>query len=105
MEQALNLAKRQLGIEVSSLDENIRAKYGIRATKGLLITKMERSSYLGRIGVRPGDIVRQIDEARIDDMEDFKAAMVRYRNKTSVVILILRDGQFYYVNATMKDGG
>ncbi len=105
VEQALNLAKRRMGIEISPLDEKIRSEYGIRATKGVLISKMQRNSHLYRIGVRPGDIVRQIDEARIDDMEDFKTAIVRYRNKTSVVMLILRDGQFYYVNANMKDGG
>jgi serine protease Do len=60
---------------------------------------------LARIGVRPGDIIRQIDEERVDQLDDFKAAMVKYRKKPSVVLLILRDGHLYYVNATMKDDG
>ena len=71
----------------------------------MVITKMRRDSHLARIGVRPGDIIRQIDEERVDQLDDFKAAMVKYRKKPSVVLLILRDGHLYYVNATMKDEG
>jgi len=103
LEQALNLASNRLGIDVSSLDNQTRSKYGIRTRHGVLIIKMKRGSHLSRIGVRPGDIIRQIDEARVDDLEDFKMAMVKYRNKPSVVLLIERDGYLYHINATMKD--
>jgi S1-C subfamily serine protease len=105
LDRALELANRLLGIHVSGLDMQIRTQYGIQEQQGVVITKMRRDSYLARIGVRPGDIIRQIDEERVDQLNDFKAAMVKYRDKPSVVLLIRRDGHLYYVNATMKDDG
>ena len=103
IDRALELSSQRLGISVSDLDEQTRAKYGIQSRTGVLIIKMRRSSHLGRIGVRPGDIIRQIDADRVDNLTDFKAAIVKYRNKPSVVLLILRDGNLYYINTTMKD--
>jgi serine protease Do len=64
---------------------------------------MRRGSHLDQIGVRPGDIIRQIDEARVENLTGFKAAIVKYRNKPSVVLLIQRHGHLYYVNTTMKE--
>jgi serine protease Do len=99
----LELANQRLGISVSELDKQVRTKYGIRARTGVLIINMRKNSHLARIGVKPGDIIRQIDEARVDNLSEFKAAMVKYRNKPSVVLLIQRDGHLYYINATMKE--
>jgi serine protease Do len=103
LDRALELANQRLGISVSELDKQVRTKYGIRARTGVLIINMRKNSHLARIGVKPGDIIRQIDEARVDNLSEFKAAMVKYRNKPSVVLLIQRDGHLYYINATMKE--
>ena len=80
-----------------------RPKYRIQESDGVLIVQMQRDSHLHRIGVQPGDIIRQIDEERVDTLADFKTAIVKYRHKRSLVILIQRDGHLYYINAIMKD--
>ena len=103
LDRALELANQRLGISVSELDKQVRTKYGIRARTGVLIISMRKNSHLARIGVKPGDIIRQIDAARVDNLSEFKAAMVKYRNKPSIVLLIQRDGHLYYINATMKE--
>jgi len=103
LDRAFALADRMLGITVFDLDEATRAKYGIRTRIGVLIVKMRRGPHLDRTGVVPGDIIRQIDEERVDTLQDFKAAMVKYRKKPSLVLLIQREGHLYYINAIMKD--
>lgn len=105
LDRALELANQRLGIRVSNLDKQIRNKYGVREQMGVLIINMRRDSHLARIGIRPGDIIRQIDEVRIDHLKDFKEAMVKYRHKPSVVLLVQREGHLYYINAIMKDNG
>lgn len=105
LDRALTLADRQLGIAVSELDRQTRTKYNLQARTGVLIINMRRGSHLARIGVQPGDIIRQIGEARVDNLADFKSAIVKYRNQPSVVLLIQRDGHLYYINATMKENG
>jgi serine protease Do len=105
LNRALDLANQRLGIAVIDIDQQAREKYGLQATKGVLIVKTRRGSQLDRIGVRPGDIIRQIDDQQVDNVADFKAAMVKYRDKPAVVLLIQRDGQLYSINVTMKGSG
>ena len=104
LERALDLAARQLGISVADLDDQARARYGLASRTGVLIVKLRRNSHLDRIGVRPGDIVHQIDETSVPDVEAFKAAIVKYRNKAAVVLFIERDGTIYHINTPMRDG-
>ena len=104
-DRALDLASRRLGISVSEVNEKMRAKYGLRANSGVLIVKLRRGSHLDRIGVSPGDIIHQMDEERVEDLSDFKEAIVKYRHKPSVVLLIQRGAHLYYINAIMKDVG
>ena len=104
-DRALALARQRLGIKVTDLDEQSRLTYGIKTTTGVLIIEMSRGSHLNQLGVRPGDIIRQIDEQRVESLADFKAAIIRYRNKPSVVLLVQRHGHLYYVNTIMKENG
>ena len=102
LDRALDLATERLGITVSELDPGIRQRYGIRSQRGVLIVEMRRGSHLDRIGVRPGDIIRRIGELRVDTIAEFKTAVVKYRTRQSIVILIEREGILYHVNTVMK---
>jgi serine protease Do len=105
LDHALDLARQRLGIWVSEINDKMRSQYGLKAASGVLIIKLRRGSHLDRIGVNPGDIILQIDEDRVETLSDFKTAVVKYRNKPSVVLLIQRDANLYYINAIMKDDG
>jgi Do/DeqQ family serine protease len=105
LDRALELASQRLGIKITGLDEQAQLTYGIKTNTGVLIIEMRRGSHLDQLGVRPGDIIRQIDEARVETLADFKAAIIKYRHKPSVVLLIQRHGNLYYVNTTMKENG
>lgn len=102
LDRSLDFAEHYLGIVVSDLDAHNRAKYRVQARSGVLITDVHRGSHLHRIGVKPGDMIRQIDEVRVNTLTDFKSAIAKYRTKPSVVLLIQREGHLYYVTATMK---
>jgi S1-C subfamily serine protease len=101
----LDLASQRLGITVSEVNAKTRARYGLMANSGVVIVNLRRGSHLDRIGVTPGDIIHQIDEERVENLSDFKAAMVKYRDKPSVVLLVQRDAYLYYINAIMKENG
>jgi Do/DeqQ family serine protease len=103
LDQALVLAQKRLGVSVANLDERTFKKYGIRPQSGVLIETLRRGSQLDRIGLSPGDIIRQIDEQRIGGLDDFMQAIAKYRDKSSIVLLIQRNHHLYYVNATLKE--
>ena len=100
-EQALSLAKRLLGVSVAGLDPKTRRKHRIAAESGVLITELRNGTYLARVGAGPGDVIRRIDDFEINTVADFKAAIVKFRRKKSVVLLLQRGHRGYYITVKL----
>jgi Do/DeqQ family serine protease len=96
----VDLATRVFPIEnAENLGSNI---FGITVTKkakqkGLSISEISKASYLYRVGVRPGDSLCQINDSLIETREDYIKSIVKYRNNSSFVLLIVRKGYGYYI--------
>jgi len=101
LELADELAYKLLGIKVADLTANTQRKYSIIANKGVVISEINKKSQLARIGALPGDVIRQIDDYTIKNSEDFKKAIVKNRRKNSVVLLLQRGEQGYYITITL----
>jgi len=97
IELADDLALQLLGIRVENLSAKKRQKYKTAARSGVMISEVDKKSYLARIGARPGDVIRKIDDYTINDIEDFKKAVIKYRQKNSIVLLLQRGDQGYYI--------
>lgn len=100
IELALGLAHNILGITVKNLSKKNRYIYKTYTQEGVVITEINRNSYLAHIGARPGDVIRQVDELTIKNINDFKKAIIKYHNKTSLIIVLQRQDQLY--NITVK---
>ena len=100
-EKALALASRLLGISVENLTLKNRMHYRISAKKGVVISEIQPQSYLAGIGVEPGDVIRQIDDIPIESVDDFKKAIIKSRPKKSVVLLVQRGEQGYYISVKL----
>jgi len=74
--------------------------YGIKVEQysvGVVIKEIDRRSYLYRVGARPGDVIRQINEITITGLDDFNKAVIKYRLEQSAVVLLQRSGRGYYI--------
>jgi len=67
----------------------------------VLITELRNGTYLARIGAGPGDVIRRIDDFEINNIEDFKTAIVKFRRKKSVVLLLQRGHRGYYITVEL----
>ncbi len=94
-ERAMDLGYSLLGVSVANLTPKSRSVYHTLAQEGVMITEVHQHSYLARIGVRPGDVIRQIDDTAITHIEDFKKAVIKCRLKSSVVVVVQR-GRYLY---------
>jgi len=95
LELAMELAYDLLGIRVEDLS------YKTRPKKGVIVSEINRQSYLARIGVRPGDIILQLNDMTIKNTKDFEKAIIKYRQKKSLVVLLQRRGQGYYITVKL----
>jgi Do/DeqQ family serine protease len=101
MALAEELAFRLMGIRVEDLTRKNRRHYRISVRQGVVISEIDSRSHLANTGVRPGDVIRQIDDIATTNKEDFKKAIVKYRQKPSVVILLQRGEQGYYITVKL----
>ncbi|GBC63807.1 peptidase S1 [Desulfonema ishimotonii] len=92
-DRAAALGYTLLGVRVREMKADRRARYG----GGVVISEIRPRSRLAGVGVKPGDVIRQIDAAEIKGVKDFEKAVIRYRNKGSVVLLLQRGRQGYYI--------
>ena len=99
-ELALDLAYDLLGISVENLTTKNRYTYKALAKQGVLISDVNRQSFLAHIGAKPGDVIRRIDDIPIKNIKDFERAIIKYRQKNSLVIVLQRGDQLY--NITVK---
>lgn len=94
---AMKLAFRLMGVQVIDIDQAGRYRYRVSAPFGVIISEMDSHSVLAWINVRPGDVIRQMNEISIRNTDDFKKAIIKYRWKESVVILLQRGDDGYYI--------
>jgi len=100
--RAPELVGELLGIEIDSLTRSNRKKYRTRETQGVVITGLKSNSYLARIGAEPGDIIRRVDDVTIDDRDHFYKTMIKFRQKSSLVILLQRHNQHYNITVELN---
>jgi Do/DeqQ family serine protease len=100
-ERAPALAQKLLGIRVQNPPTRKRPGRQSFSSGGVVISEVFPSSHLARIGVKPGDIIHQLDDIGIGSVEDFNKAIVKYRRKVSVVILLQRSDQFYNITVEL----
>jgi serine protease Do len=100
-QRAPELAWRRLGVRVADITPELRRRFRFAAEQGVVITELRQESYLARVGAAPGDIIVQLDDQRTATTEDFTTAMIKARLKSSVLVLVQRNTQIYYLTVPL----
>jgi serine protease Do len=100
-ERALDLAHTLFGITVENLTDKNRKAFRINAKTGVMVSDVMPQAYLAKIGIEKGDVIRQMDDVTIESLDDFKRAMIRCRQKKTVVLLVQRGEQGYYISVKL----
>ena len=97
MKQAKDLGFRLLGIHVDDISNTNRRRFSISAETGVVISRLNPQSSLAEIGAKIGDVIRRINDVPIRSVADFERAIVKYRHKKSIIVLLQRGEQGYYI--------
>jgi Do/DeqQ family serine protease len=96
-EKAMELAYQLMGIKVADITKQNRRSHNILAPEGVMIDALNSETYLSNIGVRTGDVIRQLDDYKIVDVNDFEKAIIKFRNRNSLVVLLQRADQLFRI--------
>ncbi|MBI5787850.1 MAG: Do family serine endopeptidase [Candidatus Schekmanbacteria bacterium] len=97
LESAGEYAKQWLGLDVEEISVIKKLFYHLETTQGVLVSAVSKRSAADEIGIRPGDVIRQINNQLIKNIEDYRKAILAAREKDSVLLLVQRGKYGYYV--------
>jgi len=86
------------GLVVRELTPDIARRMGIdEQEKGVIAVKVDPDSRVYEGGVRPGDLILQINQKNIVTLEDYKQAATKIKSKDRALLLIRRKGEDLFV--------
>jgi serine protease Do len=94
---ALPLAFNKLGFRIEGLNSALAEKFRLNERQGLVIVELKKGSQAERLGLEPGDLVRGVNDMTVTTKEDFKNAVIKYRLKEMITVLIQRGWTVYSV--------
>jgi serine protease Do len=86
------------GIVVRELTPEIAGHFGLdESEKGVVIVKTDPDSRAYEAGIRPGDIILQLNQKNIPTLEAYKKAAGTIRSKDRILLLVRRKGEDLFV--------
>ncbi len=86
-----------LGMVVKNIDPNLAQHFRLRDNKGALVVGVEQGSVAADAGIRPGDLLLEVDGQVIGTAKDFMTATSKLKKESTVRFLIKRQGRTLYL--------
>jgi serine protease Do len=87
------------GMTVRELTPELARGFGLEeGEKGVVVIKVETGSRLYEAGIRPGDLILQINQKNVSTLEDYRKIASKIKAKERTLLLIRRKGQDLFVS-------
>ena len=94
---------KELGIKLVNLNDEIRIRQNIpEDIYGLLILNVEQNSEAERKGIRPGDIIQEINQVPVNKISELKDVVKNSSNRKGVLLLVNRQGSIIFIALKVK---
>jgi len=95
-------ARRELGLTVEELDAERAKKLKLREDEeGLVVTDVAKGSPAASAGLRPGDLIREVNRRSVRTVEGYQSALTREESGLDL-LLVQRGGGYLYVAVKPK---
>jgi serine protease Do len=86
-----------LGLQVQENNPLLARRNRLGTSKGMVVVNVVPKSASDRIGIGSGDVIRQVNQDRIDTEEDYNKSIANLNNPDRILLLVQRGRQGYYV--------
>ena len=93
--------EESLGLTVQELTPEIARSLRVNESKGLVVTNVEEGSPADEAGLRRGDVIVEVNQKKLDNLRDYRAALGRVGSADSLLLLVRRGGNVLYVALKM----
>jgi len=99
-----DIERTSLGVEVFVLDEDLAKEHGLAISKGLLVDAVGEKSAAQYAGIRPNDVLVEIDGKKLEKFEDLKQKIDFAKVGDAVDIKVYRNGKYLDIPVRLKKG-
>jgi serine protease Do len=88
-------AGKDVGLTVTPLTPNLARRYGMRTTRGLLITDVDSESDAARKGIQPGDVILEVNREIVATEAQWESVVGKKKSGDALLLRVRReaDGQ------------
>jgi serine protease Do len=87
------------GLAVEDLDAETAKALGLNLKRGVVVTRVDQDSGAEKMGLLPGDVIREINRQPIKSIKDFEKASSDVKKGGNVLILVNRRGNSLFLSA------
>ena len=95
-----SVSEDKLGISVQMITPEIAGQLGLddaEDAEGVVVSSVKGSSAAAKAGLKQGDILREINRAKVRNLDDYKEAMGAWKAGKSLLLLVQRGKGVFYV--------
>jgi serine protease Do len=92
-----------LGISVQEITPEIMKHFKLKSSAGVIITDVADGSPAGDAGLRPRDIILEINRQPVESLEDYTAILSQKTEGNRYLFRIKRDESFFFVLLTKPE--
>jgi serine protease Do len=94
-----------LGLRVRGISAEIAQRLRLENTQGVVVTEVAPDGPASEAGIRPGDIIHEVNRKPVTDVESYEAATSQLDPETAVLLLVERRGNTLYVPVKPHQAG
>jgi serine protease Do len=87
----------KLGMSMEDITPDTAKRLGLTETSGVVVVQVEEGSPAAEAGVRPGDIILEVDQKPIGSLADFNAKTTGYKVGDTMLLLVKRQSSTLYL--------
>ncbi|MYF48267.1 MAG: Do family serine endopeptidase [Candidatus Dadabacteria bacterium] len=96
--------EEKLGIEVSEITQQLRNRFKINASGGVIIVNVAPGSLAFESGLRVGDVILEVNGDSVDGLEEYQKALDEHGSGRTLLFLIERGGRTIYLGVKTGRG-
>jgi serine protease Do len=86
-----------LGINVEDLTQELVERFNIKEKKGVLITDVEPNSPAEKEGIRPGDLLKEVNKVEVNTVKEYNAVMSKLKKDESILLRVIRENRAFFI--------
>jgi serine protease Do len=96
-------ARPNLGMTVQEITPELAARLSLSETSGILVVQVEDNTPAAEAGIRPGDIIVEVDQAPVKDLGQFNQKIGTYERGDTILFLVKRQGTTVYLTLKVTE--